>query len=90
MDYGMKDSEEIRRNVQERDDALAVMDMEWARKNMPYATSDEVRIIAMHKARYECTNLSNLTRQQSKDWLSSRGYSRIDGSKFLPDGEFPD
>lgn len=74
---------------QERNEALAAMNMEWARQMMPTASDDHVRLTAMHKVRYECTDLADELRLQSGDWLRQHGYSRMDGTALLPEGKLP-
>ena len=74
---------------EQRNVALTNLDVAWARDYMPGASSDEVRLIAMHKARYECTGLTDDLRHASREWLQQRGYNRLHGA-FLPDGELPE
>ena len=81
--------DEIQRFVKERDKALANLDMEYARRVIPMATSDEVRLIAMHKARYEITSLPAELRHESANWLRERGYKRGTGDPLLPEGRLP-
>lgn len=73
----------------ERNRALKQLDMEWARKAMPTATSDDVRLMAMHKARYECTDMDDADRLISSGWLYMHGCKRMDGTPLLPAGELP-
>jgi hypothetical protein len=75
--------------LKRRNAALATLDMEYAREALPDATSDEVRLVAMHKARYECVAIMAALRHESEDWLRQRGYSRIDGTPLLPFLELP-
>ena len=72
-----------------RNEALAALDMDWARQMMPTASNDHVRLTAMHKARYECTDLAAEQRYQSSDWLRQHGYGRMDGTELLAEGELP-
>lgn len=74
---------------QERNAALAALDMEWARQMMPTASNDHVRLTAMHKARYDCTDIADEQRHQSGDWLRQHGYGRRDGTPLMPAGELP-
>lgn len=74
---------------QERNEALAGLDMDWARKMMPTATDDHVRMMAMHKARVECTDLAPELRNASVEWLRERGYKRMDGGELPPLGALP-
>ena len=61
----------------ERNRALATLDMEYARREMPNASSDEVRLMAMHKARVECTDIDSSLRLASVKWLHARNLGRI-------------
>lgn len=73
----------------ERNRALAALDIEWGRQLVPAGTSDEVILIALHKARYDCTDIAAEQRHQSGDWLRQHGYRRMDGTELLPEGELP-
>ena len=75
--------------VAERDAALAALDWEYARKFMPN-TTDAVRLIAMHKARYEAVMVDSALRHESRRWLAERGYKRLTGTELLPQGELPE
>ena len=66
----------------ERNRALSELDMNWARKKMPSASSDHVRLCAMHKARVECEDISLEFRKASEIWLREMGYSRMYGMQF--------
>lgn len=76
--------------VRERDAALSVLDMAYAEKLMPNAT-DHVRLMAMHKARYECVHIAPELRRESREWLESQGYRRLGGLPW-PDvlGKLPE
>lgn len=71
-----------------RNAALRILDMNYARELMPQASSDEVRLIAMHKARYSCTDIEPELRHASGAWLRERGYGAFEGP-LLPEGELP-
>ena len=73
----------------ERNRALETLDMDYARKIMPHAWCDEVRLIALHKARYECTEIADGLRRESERWLKHQGYRRIDRMEFPTDGSLP-
>lgn len=72
----------------ERDAALASLDMDYARRMMPDA-EDDVRLAAMHKARYECTGLAAELRHASGHWLRERELGRMTFAPLLPEGELP-
>jgi hypothetical protein len=73
----------------ERNKALTTLDMNYARRLMPEASSDHVRLMAMHKVRYECPFVTDELRHASADWLRKHEYSRMDGTPLLPAGELP-
>jgi hypothetical protein len=75
--------------VAERDAALLSLDLDWARKTMPQASSDEVRIMAMHKARVHAVNLPDEARRDSQRWLLERGLSDLLGFKPDLNAELP-
>ncbi|MDI3260299.1 MAG: hypothetical protein QJR02_11445 [Sinobacteraceae bacterium] len=79
----------FQQELDKRNKALLEMDMLYARPAMP-GTTDEVREIAMHKARYECTQLPREARHASGEWLRNRHLCRMTGDALLPEGELPD
>lgn len=76
------DVTDVEEFVRARNLALMELDMSYARKMLPDAANDEVRLMAMHKARYECTGIADIFRNSSKQWLVERGLKRFDGSDF--------
>lgn len=50
----------------------------------------EVSLIALHKARYDCTDIEDDLRHESRMWLQERGYKRLYGDDFLPEGQLPE
>jgi hypothetical protein len=75
--------------LERRNIALRDLDMDYARAVMPNASSDEVRLIAMHKARYECTEIFTDLRQASERWLKERQYKRLGNLDWPTSGELP-
>lgn len=73
--------------VAERDAALLALDMDWARRMMPRASNDDVRITAMHKARVHAVRLPDDARRASQRWLLERGFTDLLGS--VPDLNAP-
>ncbi len=71
-----------------RNAALAAMDMDYLRSMMPGASSDDMRLVAGHKARYEIVTMDTALRHESREWLESRGLSRMNGD-WPPKGELP-
>lgn len=82
-------SEELEAWKRERNAALTSMDMAYAEKLMPRA-HPEVRLMAMHKARYECTEIAPELRQESRKWLESHGLHRLGGLPWSADGSLPE
>ena len=80
----------IEQALKERNAKLTELDMEWARKQMPNASNDEVRLLSMHKARYECTALNRDVRITSYKWLKLRHFKLMTGDDLLPYGELPE
>ena len=81
---------EIEAFLAKRNEALRMLDLTYAREQCPDATNDEVLLMALHKARYECTAIEDEYRHLSGLWLRSRGYGRmIPGEPLLPPGELP-
>lgn len=73
-----------------RDKAVATLDMEYARKMMPGAASDEVRLCAMHKARYEMKRIAPELRHESRAWLEKNGYKRFMDLPWPTEGGLPE
>ena len=75
--------------LEERNRALVSLDIDYARRMLPNATSDQVLLAAMHKARYECTVIASELRHSSGHWLRERGMGRMTGGDLLPEGCLP-
>lgn len=73
---------------EERNAALRSLDLDYMRKALPHAPDKEVLLMAMHKARYECTDLDAEQRHTSAQWLRERGLGARTGP-LLPEGELP-
>ena len=71
-----------------RNKAFATLDMDYARRVMPAATDDSVRLMALHKARYDCADLAPELRHASGHWLRERGLGSTMGP-LLREGEIP-
>lgn len=68
---------------------LIALDLRWARKAMPLASCDEVRLMTMHKVRYASREVPTELRHASGDWLRLRGLHSHTGEVLLPTGELP-
>ncbi len=90
MGSEMADIVEIEKWRRERNQALATLDMAWAKETMPHASCDFVRLIALHKMRVECTDLHKVQRLDSIEWLRERGFRRINGLELPPVGVLPE
>jgi hypothetical protein len=65
--------------TRERNEALRTMNLEWAREMLGATAREEVLLMSMHKARYECTDIEPELRQASRKWLEERGCTRFNG-----------
>lgn len=72
----------------ERNQALRKLDENYVARSLPTAPP-ELRLMILHKARYECTAIEPELRHQSGRWLSERNLSRSTGDPILPDGALP-
>lgn len=68
--------------IDRRNRAFEADDLEWARKQMPTASSRVVEM-AFHKARYECRHVSDDKRHESQRWLVENRVARMDGSPVI-------
>jgi hypothetical protein len=79
------------KSLARRNEALETMDMDYARELMPNATSDNIRLAAMHKARYECTLMTDSLRHESRKWLEDHKFTRLNSVPWPPkDEELPE
>lgn len=83
------DDEEIGRFREARNHALRELNLDYARAVIPHASDEQVLLIALHKARYECKDIEPEYRHASGRWLRERGYGRLRGP-LLPEGELPE
>lgn len=75
--------------IKERDAALLTIDLDWARRAMPWASCDEVRILAMHKARLAPVTMPPELRHASAAFLRAASCAQYDGSLLPPEGQLP-
>lgn len=73
---------ELESFLAERNKALADLDMAYARRMFPNASSDEVLLITLHMARLECTQLPTELRHASGRWLAEHGYRGMNGVPY--------
>lgn len=74
----------------QRNAALRSLDIAWARRAgwVGIATDEQV-LGAMHMARYECDEIEDRLRFQSRDWLKARGLGRLHGLPFEDGDKLP-
>mgnify|MGYP003693772219 CR=1 FL=1 len=80
-------TDKLSKFLRERRAALVRMDLEWAKKMLPDASSDAMREMAMHKARYEAMDISAELRQASREWLEVHGFKRLGGMPWPDESE---
>jgi hypothetical protein len=73
----------------ERNTALLNLDMAYARRILPHG-DDETRLAGLHKARYECVDMPDEARVESRQWLEKHGYARLGGMSWSTDGKLPE
>lgn len=76
-------AEKIAKFLAERDEAFSNDDIEWARRQLPNASSPFVVEMAFHKARYENMATCDEKRRESQRWLAERGLTRLMGGKAV-------
>lgn len=81
-------NQEIKDYMEERRMMLVNLDIEMARIRLE-GGSDAVLLCALHKARYEATDISSDLRRVSGEWLLKNGHARMKGLPLLPPGELP-
>jgi len=59
--------------IKERNAAFEAGDIEWAARQLPFASSRRVVELAFHKARECCTAVSDAKRQESRAILAAMG-----------------
>lgn len=70
--------------------ALAELDLEWARVQIPRQVNDDYALlVGLHKARYECRKLAAALRHESAEWLRERNFRGMHGLELLPKGQLP-
>lgn len=62
-----------------RNQAFRDLDLEWARTMIPDASSDFVRLLALHKARLDCVDIEPELRRESARWLLANGFKGMHG-----------
>lgn len=72
--------------IEERDRMLRDLDVD---SPQCAAVAPEVRLMALHKARYECTNMEPELRHASRHWLQERGLRRLFNLEFSDDNSLP-
>lgn len=72
-----------------RNAALVALDEEYVAKTIPQAPQ-RMRLMILHKSRYECTDIAPELRHASRAWLAENGCSRMTQGPLLPEGELPE
>ena len=72
-----------------RNRAFETDDYAWIRRMMPNASSDAVRLMAFHKARYECLAVSAAKRRESQVWMIENHVRRMTGDFVIPGEPLP-
>ena len=65
--------------ITRRNRAFEEGDVKWVGEVFPNLVADGVAEMAFHKARYECTQVSDARRLESQKWLVERNMRRITG-----------
>ncbi len=83
-------SQTIGEYIKRRNEALANLDLAWARSMVNPAADNGALLISMHKARVEISSIPADLRFESIKWLQAHGYSRLGHLPFPPPGELPE
>ncbi len=86
---GPIDDSALRAFITERNLALIALDENYVARMVPKAPP-EMRLLILHKSRYECTAMPANLRNESRAWLAERGYGRMTGDPLLPEGQLPE
>ena len=74
--------------LERRNKALRALDENFVEEMVPTAPV-EMRLLILHKARYDCTVIEADLRHESGRWLRAGGHTQMTGEPILPDGELP-
>jgi hypothetical protein len=74
--------------LKERNQAFIELDEGYVFRKMP-ESRPEIRLMILHKSRYECLQIPTPLRNESAEWLRERGLKRVGGIELLPKGELP-
>ncbi len=75
--------------IAQRNEAYRTLDVQWCKANLipdREPSSDEVVLVAIHKARYETVSMGATLREESRKWLTENNYSRLHGIPWPPEG----
>jgi hypothetical protein len=75
-------------NSDERNVTLRALDVDHMQALFPSVPA-EILLGALHKARYDCTDIEDALRLESAEWLRARGLNAMGGVPLLPPGELP-
>lgn len=79
---------ELSEFLEKRKKTLEALDIDHARELFPQASSDEVLLASLHKARYECVDIADGLRHESRAWLENNGYLRMFGLEWPEDKQY--
>lgn len=83
----MSELEDFKRK---RNEIFTTLDIAGAHELLGGKGGDEILLLSIHKARYECCDISPELRQISRKWLEERGYKRMFQEPFPADGSLPE
>lgn len=81
---------ELEAAKKQRNAAFRALDVAWARRaGLVTGGTDTQILAALHMARYECDEIEDRLRFQSRDWLKARGLGRLHGLAFEEGDKLP-
>jgi hypothetical protein len=80
---------ELTRFNDEMTQVLISLDLVAARKFMTSELTDEIILVALHRARVHATSVEKYLRLESLEWLRAHGISDMYGAPLPPPGTLP-
>lgn len=78
---------EFKNWIDRRDAAMRTLDTEYV---IAQGCPPRAALMALHKARYECTSMEPELRHASRKWLQDNGCHRMHNEPWPPEGELPE